>query len=910
MTLDYRGHNAPYNPFVTSRPPLISNELLTLPAANTIVLSPSDRARRAFAYAWALDAQRASGRDAAIVPRFMTIKSWFATLWEEAQLFGLIDDTRELISPLVEAALWRHIASEVANASSVESATLAERFAEAWMLEQGYRSANEPVPYAPGVNGELYRAARKTFVERLRIRNAITADELPNALANVVSNIESIANQHLVITPEFYGRISAKSFASLINKNSQKALINGANVFGVGKISSNTTSRRIACIDVNDERANAIAWAAQTLRRESRDATHSRIAIVVPDLHRTRGTWERALRDADLPFNLSLGLPVSKYPWAAAGFTLVSALFTSMPPETIAQALRHPRWGRDEASIAAIGRREIELLQRGEAETTLFDFCNAPNAAMHALQERIQPLRSLFRSGGAGSVANARAHWRGVFERAIAAFVESSAPLDSQTFQLRDALIESIDQWQSLDAWLPSVTVSVAQQELIAITDQAAFQPEGSDAPLQVIGLLESAGVPFDAMWITGLSERVLPEGARANPFLTAHWQRERRAGLASIDECDERAARLVAGWQMLSGETIASLPRKIDDEPQLWSPLVANWQTINPVKRHASLDTTNALETIDDETAPAWRPSDTTSRGVSALEAQANCPRRGFAQGRLRLSAWPTRSDGLSPQVRGELVHRVAEKIGRELQTHPMDFEHIRRELATQIDAAIVETRAVQRNVPAHVWNAEHTRLARVFSKLLDVESQRPEFAVMGVEEKAKTSLGALNFSLRLDRIDQVARVDTETGEVATRGLAVIDFKSGNVNRKSVFDERLTAPQLPLYAHALGFDNIDAVAYARVSDDEQSFVSFGTATSGFEANKRGGNKAPAWDELLHEWKTKLALLANELIEGEAVLAPAYGKKTCERCDFQRFCRVDFRQFVESVDDANAEGES
>ncbi|MGL5001571.1 MAG: PD-(D/E)XK nuclease family protein, partial [Casimicrobium sp.] len=181
----------------------------------------------------------------------------------------------------------------------------------------------------------------------------------------------------------------------------------------------------------------------------------------------------------------------------------------------------------------------------------------------------------------------------------------------------------------------------------------------------------------------------------------------------------------------------------------------------------------------------------------------------------------------------------------------------------------------------------------------------------VRSVEEKTKTSLGALNFSLRIDRIDQVARVDTETGEIASRGLAVIDFKSGNVDRKSVFDERLTAPQLPLYAHALGFDNIDAVAYARVSDDQQNLVSFGTAASGLEASKRGGNKVPAWDELLAQWKTKLALLANELIEGEAVLAPAYGKKTCESCDYQRFCRVDFRRFVESLDDeANAESES
>jgi ATP-dependent helicase/nuclease subunit B len=890
---------------VTSRPPLISNELLTLPAAKTLILSPSDRARRAFARAWTLDAQRASGRDAVLLPRFMTIKSWLATLWEEGQLFGLIDDMRELISPLVEAALWRHIAADIANASSVESAALAARFAEAWMLEHGYREANEPVPYASGVNGELYRSARKAFVEKLRNRNAITADELPNALGHVATRIESIVSEHVIQTPEFSVRATEKNTISKITKNNVIALTNRAMRGDAGEEFLYAISRRVTCADVNEERASAIAWAAQRLSDASHEAAQSRVAIVVPDLHRMRGSWERALREAGVAFNLSLGLPVSKYPWAAAGFTLVSALFAPAPSETIAQALRHPRWGRSDAATAAIGRREIELLQRGEAELTLFDFCDAPNTALHSLREKIQPLQTLVRRG----VANTRAHWRDVFERAIAAFVDSTTPLDSQSFQLREALLASIDQWQRLDTWLPNVTISVAQQELITITDQAAFQPEGSNAPLQVIGLLESAGVPFDAMWITGLSERVLPEGARANPFLAAHWQRAHRAGLASIDECDERAARLVAGWQMLSRETIASLPQKIDDEPQLWSPLVASWPFTQSVARQASLVTSNELENIDDETAPQWHPSEATSRGVRALEAQANCPRRGFAEGRLRLTAWPQRTDGLSPQVRGELVHRVAEKLGHALQARPMDFEHLQQTLPTQIDAAIAETQSTQRRVPVHVWHAEHARLVRVFAKLIDVESLRPEFAVRSVEEKTRTSLGALSFSLRIDRVDQVARVDTETGEIASRGLAVIDFKSGNVDRKSVFDERLTAPQLPLYAHALGFENIDAVAYARVSDDQQNFVSFGTTTSGLEANKRGANKTPTWGELLAQWKTKLALLANELIEGEAVLAPAYGKKTCERCDFQRFCRIDFRRFVESEDD-EAEGES
>jgi hypothetical protein len=121
------------------------------------------------------------------------------------------------------------------------------------------------------------------------------------------------------------------------------------------------------------------------------------------------------------------------------------------------------------------------------------------------------------------------------------------------------------------------------------------------------------------------------------------------------------------------------------------------------------------------------------------------------------------------------------------------------------------------------------------------------------------------------------------------------------------VFDDRLTAPQLPLYAYALGvesIDAIDAIAFAQVSDDYQRYLGVGTNASGFEAAKRGNSNVPPWEEIRTSWASKLETLVNELIEGEAALAPAYGKKTCDTCSFERFCRIDL-QALQTVDDAS-----
>lgn len=900
---------------------LFAAEILSLPAAKTLVLSPSDRARRAFASRWARDSMRAHDREATLLPTFATVKSFVESLWDEAQLFGTLGDSRVRLDPAIESSLWRSIAADVAGTSAAESAVLAERLAEAWALEHQYReprasetSSAQYVPVATGASGELYREARSRFASLLKSSNTITSSELATAIADQATSFDWLKYEHCVLTPAFSRGKDEKRLLSQISENQPNPNINW------GK-SARVRLRKTRVLDRRSERKAAIVWARARLLPESTGESitgRGQIAIVVPDLANSRGEWERALIESGLSYNLSLGLPVSKYPWAAVGFTLVSALFSATAPETIAQALRHRRWGRSDSTIHAIGKRERSLLERGVAEITLLDFCRADigfqDEALRPLETALLEQEQLFRSS---RTTLSRTDWKITFERTITALTENPPSLDTVTFQLRQALQTAIDRWCELDNFLPRITALRAQQELIAMTDQSPFQPGGSDAPLQVIGLLESAGVPFDAMWVTGLSDRVLPEAQRLNPFLAVSWQKEQRAGLASVEECEARATRLLAGWQQLCSDITASLPQTIDDEPQIWSPLVVAWPDADAViaPKQAAKSEAPELTIVDDEHAPPWlAPS---SRGVRALEAQAECPRRGFAEGRLRLSAWPTPSNGLSAQTRGTIIHDIAEALGRQLIHTPMAFDMLRAALSNVVSDAINTAAKSLPHVPAHVWDAEHGRLQTIFEKFIAVEAARPSFSVIDVERALRVKLRSLDFSLRVDRIDETHRTLSESGETLVSSLAVIDFKSGTVQAKRLYDERLTAPQLPLYAFALSqaaqgdasSQRVDAVAYARIHDDQQAFVGFGTETSGLAKKPRKG--VPTWDEMRDAWLPKLELLAAELAHGEAALAPAYGRNSCNQCDFQRFCRVDVSQLsesdtVEEGDDAEA----
>ncbi|TAG77433.1 MAG: hypothetical protein EAZ21_14810, partial [Betaproteobacteria bacterium] len=501
---------------------LVSARLLALPPAKTLVLTPSDRARRAFAALWADAALRAAGKAAVMLPTFDTLNGYAARLWSEAQLFGVNQDPRSLIAPVVEQALWRHIAQQLTGATSAESAALAAGFAEAWQLEHFHvASADSPSMSRISLssNGELYREARRRFASALQRQQAITAAELLNNL-NASEWVERmVPYEHIITTPSFIGRSAEEAFLSKLASYTSEPH------FNMGYMGNDETANaEIASLsrhqfsNEREERRAAIAWATQRLQHHVSAKHPQRIAIVVPELQRERSAWQRALSATRLDYNLSLGLPVSKHPWAAAGFTLVGALVSSIPVEIVSAALRHARWGRTGDSLRAISYRERELLERGVSQCTLDEFCSEHVPALRSIRDRISQARGAF---SLRRERLSRGQWSSVFEKLINALSERDSALDSGTFQLRASLLESIETWIELDDWLPAVTLVQAQQELIEITDQSAFQPEGSDAPLQVMGLLEAAGVPFDAMWFCGSTDRVLPERQRANPFLS-----------------------------------------------------------------------------------------------------------------------------------------------------------------------------------------------------------------------------------------------------------------------------------------------------------------------------------------------------------------------------------------------------
>ena len=138
--------------------------------------------------------------------------------------------------------------------------------------------------------------------------------------------------------------------------------------------------------------------------------------------------------------------------------------------------------------------------------------------------------------------------------------------LDSAEYQALKKWQEVLADFASLDLVLSRSSYREAISRLRRMTSETMFQPETPDVPIQILGVLEAAGMTFDCLWVMGLSAEVWPPQPRPNPFLPAELQRAAELPQGSAS-CHIRACAPAYRCMVLSAnEVILSHPRHGDD--------------------------------------------------------------------------------------------------------------------------------------------------------------------------------------------------------------------------------------------------------------------------------------------------------------------------------------------------------
>ncbi len=93
---------------------------------------------------------------------------------------------------------------------------------------------------------------------------------------------------------------------------------------------------------------------------------------------------------------------------------------------------------------------------------------------------------------------------------------------------------------------------------------QMIFAPESRDAPVQILGPLEAAGLTFDALWFLGADDISWPAAARPHPFLPRSLQRKHRMPHADSAADWELAQQATLGWSKARRNASSAILRRM----------------------------------------------------------------------------------------------------------------------------------------------------------------------------------------------------------------------------------------------------------------------------------------------------------------------------------------------------------
>jgi probable DNA repair protein len=434
--------------------------------------------------------------------------------------------------------------------------------------------------------------------------------------------------------------------------------------------------------------------------------------------------------------------------------------------------------------------------------------------------------------------------------------------------------------------------------ELARTVEETLFAAESHDAPIQMAGPAESAGLTADAIWFLGASEDTWPASSAMHALLPSEVQRETKMPhatpqldwdlaeaitarlLGSALEVRFSYAKQVAGTESRPSRLISQMA----GEP---IPLTAE---LVPLPHPAPL--TVSVEDFSCVPYPAGK----VAGGASVLTFQSQCPFKAFAASRLRAQDWEPAQAGLTPIQRGQLLHDVMHAVWggppEGIRTHgellaltdreSWVADHVRRVFETGLQPGLRE------RMPRRYLELEQQRLTGLVTAWLDYEATRIPFEVVETEAARTETIAGLSFKLRLDRLDRLM----------DGSFLVVDYKSGNVSPRSWDLPRPNDVQLPLYAgFALDEDQeLGGLVFAKLRPGELEFAGcIGAPAATLFAGLKSSSslvKNTLTAEQIMGWRDCIEQLTRDFLEGRAEVDPREPPETCKQCGLQTLCRI------------------
>ncbi len=853
-------------------------------AKNALILVPNNRLRNHLLRAFALQ----QTAQAWLKPNIQSLSQWLETQWEALQNQDVSYSCVTIASPLQRQMLWEAtIKNSALGATLLQPKPLAQQAdsalknLELWCLQDSFLTDYFSDSNS---NSAQFSSWMREFNRTLKLQHCITRESSYALIAQAFQqgDLPSFAEIYLEgfdDLPPLMQTILDSAAQNLIRLPNQTA--------------KHTNITRTQANNTEDEIRAAALWSKAQLMQAPESAL---IGMVVPNLGQCRDQVERIFTEVfepysllpnvpryTLPFNFSAGTPLGTTPLIHSLFEILRLQNNDWPLEQLCNLLQSPFWGNEQLETVARAQLILQLrkLERLTVNTSDLRYCASqletkiPALTSAGLSHRFETVGNLLRRRFDNKSAR---EWLNLFDQLLGLMNwPGTRRLDSQEYQQLNQWFEVRDQFACVDNHSSAISYTQACRYLRELTDKTPFQAQTPDSPIQILGALEAAGLQFSHLWVMGLSDNQWPPVPTPNPLLPLHLQREHLMPHSSAARELEIAQGLTQRYRQSAQQVIFSSAcgdstnsgegelrpsALIRDIPltNLENILQEKFSDLENYYQH--LQNFSQLEVIHDAKGPMLGKHEPIRGGSSLFKYQATCPFEAFM--RLRLGAQNPDEPvmGFSPAERGNLLHDSLADIWRALKNSAglaaLD-ELALQVLVNKITQEIIGKAQARnpRQLGKVYCELEQLRLSKLLCEWLNGERERPNFEVIAIEEEQTIEFVGLSLRLRSDRIDQFSNGDK----------LLIDYKTGNASAKSWQGERLSEPQLPLYA--VTREDIAAISFAQINRKTQQWDGLGELHD-TSLNQAGIKPADSWPLQLEEWQTQLKKLAEDFIAGDA----------------------------------------
>nr|WP_193069066.1 PD-(D/E)XK nuclease family protein [Pseudomonas fluorescens] len=866
----------------------------------TVVLASTERVARHIKLQAAL-LQAVGGKKAWFTKgQIMTITKWIETTWLE-----LMPDEQAL-NPVQELATVKSVIdqSDLLPSNMISSTNAARRVGVAYSQVNKYLIGMDSDRFRFKEEFEAFLQWKTQLDSVCGAKQYVFRAHLPTLLLKAIKAGDVQPPERVIIV----GMMSLNP--------AEKAVFDaledlGTDVIIVSAEGDKTTPRLVRSHNNASEMLEVAQWVSNHLLPFV-DAPHAApsLAIVVPDirsykgplidalsLHTSPGSLMPAGPDGETraPWDISSGATLGSRPMIRAAMDLLSITPDKADSETFSRVLRS-RWIAGHVGESAT-RALLDLWFRDNLGLNMGgkDFLRAIGAYKgDAVPDFRKRFGGLLEKLVSGEQSRYPSEWADHFTEALNDMGwPGQSELDSANFQTLNAWAEALAMFRTLDAQLGTVQYERAFMWLREVVDTRQFQPRISHlAPVSILGYEDAIGLNFDALWIVGASNNVLPGRAEPSPFIPTDLQIDAGISDASSEGMLAYAQSVVSALLSSSADVTVSCPSHNEKGAAIGaSELFGAWPATAPTLETKGDFLDDLMGKLDrnnyeQEEVPAVSDIELTDikGGVRIFKDYAESPFFSFVRNRLRANMFPQPIIGLDPRIQGTMIHLVLEKFWTEVVTSKALKAFSVAELKAKVQH---HTQLASEDLLYKlIWRygmklimLEQRRIVDLTIEWLELEKKREfEFEVIGFEERHDIVVGQVPLTVSLDRRERIFLNDEQT---VSRSV-VFDYKTGQEMRmNSLNASTLTEPQLPIYATKIDLsvasvEPIDGIVLAQVNQKSLGFH----ARSNFSANLVEGKKArqedvdtsDKWEAQKDAWNRQLDSMSAGFIRGEATL--------------------------------------